>query len=49
MNANGQTFDYLTNARALEILRASTHLSLTVKNNLLGEKMFIFVLKFTLF
>ncbi|CAF0905048.1 unnamed protein product [Adineta ricciae] len=36
LNVNGQSFDYLTHARALEILRGSTHLSLTVKNNLMG-------------
>ncbi|CAF0850292.1 unnamed protein product [Rotaria sp. Silwood1] len=36
LSVNGQSFDYLTNARALEILRNTTHLSLTVKNNLMG-------------
>ncbi|CAF4213895.1 unnamed protein product [Rotaria sp. Silwood2] len=36
LSANGQSFDYLTNARALEILCNTTHLSLTVKNNLMG-------------
>ncbi|UJR30940.1 hypothetical protein I4U23_018452 [Adineta vaga] len=36
LNVNGQCFDYLTHVRALEILRSTTHLSLTVKNNLMG-------------
>ncbi|CAF0888167.1 unnamed protein product [Rotaria sordida] len=36
LSVNGQCFDYLTHARALEILRCTTHLSLTVKNNLMG-------------
>ncbi|CAM4815277.1 unnamed protein product [Rotaria magnacalcarata] len=36
LSVNGQSFDYLTNTRALEILRSTTHLSLVVKNNLLG-------------
>ncbi|CAF1161556.1 unnamed protein product [Adineta steineri] len=36
LSVNGQCFDYLAHARALEILRGSTHLSLTVKNNLMG-------------
>ncbi|CAF4671922.1 unnamed protein product [Rotaria sp. Silwood1] len=36
LSVNGQCFDYLTHVRALEILRSTTHLSLTVKNNLMG-------------
>jgi Rap guanine nucleotide exchange factor 2 len=36
LNVNGQCFAYLTHARSLEILRSTTHLSLTVKNNLMG-------------
>jgi Rap guanine nucleotide exchange factor 2 len=36
LNVNGQGFDYLTHVRALEILRGTTHLSITVKNNLMG-------------
>ncbi|CAF0742965.1 unnamed protein product [Didymodactylos carnosus] len=36
LSVNGQSFDYITHVRALEILRSSTHLSLTVKNNLMG-------------
>jgi len=36
LNVNGQCFNYVTHVRALEILRAATHLSLTVKNNLMG-------------
>jgi Rap guanine nucleotide exchange factor 2 len=37
LNVNGQCFAYLTHARSLEILRSTTHLSLTVKNNLMGK------------
>ncbi|CAF1315372.1 unnamed protein product, partial [Adineta ricciae] len=36
LSVNGQCFDYLTHLRALEILRGTTHLCLTVKNNLMG-------------
>ncbi|CAF1173023.1 unnamed protein product [Rotaria sordida] len=36
LSVNGQSFDHLTNARALEFLCNTTHLSLTVKNNILG-------------
>ncbi len=42
---NGQSFDYLTHIRALEILRSTTHLSLTVKNNLMGIQKEKFILK----
>lgn len=34
---NGQSFEHVNHAKALDILRASTHLSITVKSNLLGE------------
>jgi hypothetical protein len=37
LSVNGQSFDYLTHIRALEILRSTTHLSLTLKNNLMGK------------
>lgn len=33
---NGQSFEHVNHAKALDILRASTHLSITVKSNLLG-------------
>ncbi|CAF2043483.1 unnamed protein product [Rotaria magnacalcarata] len=36
LSVNGQSFDYLTHVRALEVLRGTTHLSLTLKNNLMG-------------
>ncbi|CAF0898116.1 unnamed protein product [Didymodactylos carnosus] len=36
LSVNGQNFDYISHVRALEILRGTTHLSLTVKNNLMG-------------
>uniref|UniRef100_A0A1A9ZDR0 Rap guanine nucleotide exchange factor 2 n=1 Tax=Glossina pallidipes TaxID=7398 RepID=A0A1A9ZDR0_GLOPL len=35
---NGQSFEHVTSKRALEILMSSTHLSITVKSNLLGFK-----------
>ncbi|KAL1459965.1 hypothetical protein WDU94_011910 [Cyamophila willieti] len=35
---NGQSFQHVTHARALEILRGTTHLSITVKSNLLEFK-----------
>lgn len=38
IEVNGQNFEHVTNARAMEILTGSTHLSITVKNNLLGFK-----------
>lgn len=34
---NGQSFEHVNHAKALEILRSSTHLSITVKSNLLGK------------
>ncbi|XP_044011272.1 rap guanine nucleotide exchange factor 6-like isoform X4 [Aphidius gifuensis] len=38
LEVNGQRFDHVSHARALEILRGSTHLSITVKSNLLQFK-----------
>lgn len=35
---NGQNFQHISHQKALEILRGSTHLSITVKSNLLGFK-----------
>lgn len=35
---NGQSFKPISLSRALEMLRESTHLSMTVKSNLLGFK-----------
>lgn len=37
LEVNGQSFEHVSHSRALEILRSSTHLSITVKSNLLGE------------
>jgi C-terminal processing protease CtpA/Prc len=37
LEVNGQSFDHVTHAKALEILRGTTHLSITVKSNLLGK------------
>lgn len=37
LEVNGQSFEHVTHTRALEILRGTTHLSITVKSNLLGE------------
>ena len=39
LEVNGQSFEHVSHARALEILRGSTHLSITVKSNLLGENL----------
>lgn len=38
LEVNGQSFEHITHARALEILRGTTHLSITVKSNLLHFK-----------
>lgn len=38
LEVNGQTFEHINHTRALEILRATTHLSITVKSNLLHFK-----------
>lgn len=37
LEVNGQSFEHVTHVRALEILRGTTHLSITVKSNLLGK------------
>lgn len=37
LEVNGQSFEHVNHAKALDILRASTHLSITVKSNLLGR------------
>ena len=34
LEVNGQSFEHVSHVRALEILRASTHLSITVRSNL---------------
>ena len=34
LEVNGQSFEHVNHAKALEILRGSTHLSITVKSNL---------------
>lgn len=41
LEVNGQSFEHVSHARALEILRGSTHLSITVKSNLLGMLHFV--------
>ncbi|KAK3863195.1 hypothetical protein Pcinc_031004 [Petrolisthes cinctipes] len=38
LEVNGQSFDHMTHAKALEILRQTCHLSITVKSNLLAFK-----------
>ncbi|XP_058810856.1 rap guanine nucleotide exchange factor 2-like isoform X2 [Phymastichus coffea] len=38
LEVNGQSFEHVSHAKALEILRGSTHLSITVKSNLLDFK-----------
>lgn len=38
LEVNGQSFEHVPHARALEILRGTTHLSITVKSNLLNFK-----------
>ncbi|XP_067008888.1 rap guanine nucleotide exchange factor 2 [Anabrus simplex] len=38
LEVNGQSFEHVTHAKALEILRGTTHLSITVKSNLLAFK-----------
>ena len=34
LEVNGQSFEHVSHVRALEILRASTHLTITVRSNL---------------
>jgi len=38
LEVNGQSFEHITSTKALEVLRGTTHLSVTVKSNLLGLK-----------
>ncbi|XP_042235626.1 rap guanine nucleotide exchange factor 2-like isoform X6 [Homarus americanus] len=38
LEVNGQSFDHMNHAKALEILRQTCHLSITVKSNLLAFK-----------
>lgn len=38
LEVNGQSFEHVSHAKALEILRGTTHLSITVKSNLLAFK-----------
>ncbi|XP_063910805.1 rap guanine nucleotide exchange factor 6 isoform X7 [Zophobas morio] len=38
IEVNGQSFEHVSHAKALEILRGTTHLSITVKSNLLHFK-----------
>ncbi|XP_076368750.1 rap guanine nucleotide exchange factor 2-like isoform X3 [Tachypleus tridentatus] len=38
LEVNGQSFEHVSHARALEVLRGSTHLSVTVRSNLLAFK-----------
>jgi len=52
LEVNGQSFEHVNHAKALDILRASTHLSITVKSNLLGEcksSIYFFNLIFTVY
>lgn len=37
LEVNGQSFEHMSHARALDMLRGSTHLSITVKSNFLGK------------
>lgn len=38
LEVNGQSFEHVSHAKALEVLRGTTHLSITVKSNLLNFK-----------
>ncbi|CAA9998648.1 unnamed protein product, partial [Nesidiocoris tenuis] len=38
LEVNGNSFEHISHPKALEILRSSTHLSITVKSNLIGFK-----------
>lgn len=38
LEVNGQSFEHMSHARSLEVLRGTTHLSITVKSNLLAFK-----------
>ncbi|PRD35235.1 UNVERIFIED_CONTAM: Rap guanine nucleotide exchange factor 2 [Trichonephila clavipes] len=37
LEVNGQSFEHMSHARALEVLRGTTHLCITVRSNLLGK------------
>ena len=37
LEVNNHNFEHISHNRALEILRGTTHLAITVKSNLLGE------------
>lgn len=39
LEVNGQSFEHVNHSRALDILRGSTHLSITVKSNLFCKNM----------
>lgn len=49
LEVNGQSFEHVNHARALEILRGSTHLSITVKSNLLGMWHLIEIITYELY
>jgi len=40
LDVNNQSFAKVSHNQALELLRGSTHLSITVKSNVLGNVMF---------
>lgn len=37
LDVNGHNFEHMTKVKALEILKGTTHLSITVKYNTLGK------------
>jgi len=37
LDVNNQSFERISHSRALDILRGSTHLSITVKSNVVGK------------
>ena len=37
LDVNNQSFEKISHSRALDILRGSTHLSITVKTNVIGK------------
>lgn len=42
LEVNGHNFEYITHSRALDILRGTTHLSITVRSNVLAFKEMLF-------
>ena len=40
LEVNNHNFEHISHNRALEVLRGTTHLSITVKSNLLGKSQF---------